>query len=178
MRLLVSLLLCWGSLGAATLEKLSLDDMIGKSTAIVRGRVTSSAAAWQGSMIYTHLKVQVLERWKGAPRAVEEVLVPGGVIRGARQSFSGAPALLEGTEYVLFLWSGRSGKTHVIGLSQGVFDIQAAPGGKLATRAASSELMLAPGTGQVIKDEAIEISLADLARRIAAVLAAKGGPHQ
>ncbi|MSV30192.1 MAG: hypothetical protein EXQ52_15825 [Bryobacterales bacterium] len=176
MRAFLTLLACLGSLAAATLERISLDDMIGKSTAIVRGRVSGSSAQFHGSMIYTHLKIQVLERWKGSPAAVQEIIVPGGKVANARQSFSGTPALAEGTEYVLFLWTGRNGLTHIIGLSQGVFDLkQSASGAKMATKSATSELMLEPGSGQVVKDEALEITLEDLGRRIVAVLGGKGG---
>ncbi len=176
MRLTIVVLACLGSLTAATLERISLDDMIVKSTAIVRGRVSGSSAAFHGSMVYTHLKIQVLERWKGAPTSVQDIIIPGGKVNNFRQSFSGAPSLTEGTEYVLFLWTGKNGLTHIIGLSQGVFDLkQALSGVKMATRASTSELMLAPGTGQVVKDEAVEITLEELGRRIVTVLAAKGG---
>ena len=46
-------------LPGATLERLSLDDMIARSTTIVRGKVTASWAAFTGSVIYTHYQVQV-----------------------------------------------------------------------------------------------------------------------
>ena len=41
-------------LPCATLEQLTLDDMIAQSTAIVRGTVVDSWAALTGSVIYTH----------------------------------------------------------------------------------------------------------------------------
>ena len=47
----------------------------------------------------------------------------GGVAGGIRQSVSGAPELKPGQEYVLFLWTSRSGLTQVIGLSQGLFQL-------------------------------------------------------
>jgi len=176
MRYLAAIAVCLGSLEAATLERITLDDMIGKSTAIVRGRVIGSNAAAHGSMIYTHLKIQVLERWKGSQLTVEDVVVPGGEVGRARQTFSGTPSLADGSEYVLFLWKGRSGLTHIIGLSQGVFDVrQASSGAKVASKSATSEMMLEPGTGRVVKDEAVEIPLDELARRIVAVLGGQGG---
>ncbi|MGH8323719.1 MAG: hypothetical protein ACRETD_07990, partial [Steroidobacteraceae bacterium] len=46
---------------ATTLQQLSLDDMIQKSTAIVRARVTGTYTAARGRIIYTHYTVQVTE---------------------------------------------------------------------------------------------------------------------
>ncbi len=69
-------------MSAATLERLGMDEMIEKSTAIVRGRVTGQRAAFRGPVIYTHFSVQVLERWKGVESAQVEVAVPGGAARG------------------------------------------------------------------------------------------------
>jgi hypothetical protein len=151
---------------AATLEYLSIDDMVAKSTAIVRGRVLSASASPRGPLIYTHFRVQVLERWKGPEAAEIEVAVPGGSVQGRKQTFSGAPQLAEGVEYVLFLWTGRNGLTQVIGLSQGVFHLaKDASGEVVATRSGSTEPMLDPKTGQLIGDRAVRIRLRDLRAR-------------
>ena len=67
-------------LECATLQRLSLDDMITRSTSIVRGKVTASWAAFTGSVIYTHYQIQVGEQFKGASRNSVEVMIPGGKI--------------------------------------------------------------------------------------------------
>jgi len=64
------------TLQSATLERLTLDDMILRSTTIVRGKVTASWADFTGSVIYTHYQVQVIEQFKGAPRTSVEVMTP------------------------------------------------------------------------------------------------------
>jgi hypothetical protein len=171
----IALLLAWAvsgaAISAATLEKLTLDDMIQKSTGIVRGRVLGSWGAAHGPMIYTHFRIQVIERWKGAASASEDVVVPGGVVANRRQVVAGAPRLMEGTEYVLFLWTSRTGLTHVVGLSQGALSLQRDSKGQgTVMRLASRELMLNQ-SGQVVQDEAIRMSLAELATRIRQVLA-------
>ncbi len=90
-----------------------------------------------------------------------------------RQSFSGAPKLVPGEEYILFLWTGPSGRTQVIGLSQGVFGLQAdGQGGPLVSRAPSTEAMLDPKTGQLVTDEAVRMKLSDLRARVASRAAA------
>ena len=155
-------------LHGATLERLSLDDMIAKSTAIVRGHVSGSSAAFKGSIIYTHYSIQILETFKGSPGAAADVVVPGGTANNLHQSFPGAPQLQPGDEFVFFLWRGQSGLTQILGLTQGLFKISSEGStDALATRAASTELMLDRGTGQPVKDQTLTMSLSDLRSRIA-----------
>jgi len=157
---------CALPLPCATLERLSLDDMIAKSTSIVRGKVASSYAAFSGPVIYTHYTVQVSERLKGSGGATVDVAVPGGIANGLRQSFSGTPSFLNGDEFVFFLWTSKAGLTQVIGLTQGLFLI--APDGTsdpVATRSASHELML-DANGQSVKDQTLTMHLSELRTRI------------
>ncbi len=153
-------------LQASTLEKLGLDEMTQKSTAIVRARVSGSFGAVHGQRIYTHYRVEVSETWKGSATGSLDVVVPGGTAAGLRQTISGAPKLVEGREYVLFLWTSPTGLTHIIGLSQGVFDIRTEASGELtAARPASSELML-DGAGNPVRDQAVRLRLKDLRTRV------------
>ncbi len=159
------------SLHAATLEYLSLDDMAKKSTAIVRGRVQSCAGEFRGSVIFTHCKVAVTEQWKGVSQTLVDVATPGGTARGMAQNFSGSPKLVPGEEYVLFLWTGKSGMTQLIGLSQGVFDLKPdAKGQAVAQRAAATERML-NAAGKVISDSPLEMRVRDLKARVVKALA-------
>ena len=154
---------------AATLERLSLEQMTGKSTSIVRGKVTGSWAAFSGATIYTHYQVQVTERFKGANGAIVEVVAPGGVANGLRQVFSGVPELKAGEEYVLFLWTGQNNLTQVIGLTQGVFSLaKDHVTDPTATRAATHELMIDRATGRAVKDQTLVMRLSELRSRIAA----------
>src|SRR5260370_3726146 len=108
----------------STLQQLSLDDMIRKSTLIVRGKVQQQTqAAFHGSLIWTHYQIQITEAYKGTPGSQLDIVLPGGVSNGIQQTYSGAPSLVSGQDYVMFLWTSKSGLTQVIGLSQGVFAI-------------------------------------------------------
>jgi len=161
---------------AAILEYLSTDDMIERSTAIVRARVLSTSAAQHGPLIYTHYAIQVVERFKGAEATRADVVIPGGAFQGLRQTFSGAPALAEGGEYLLFLWTGPSGLTHVIGLSQGVFTLTRETSGEVtASRHASGEAMLDAKTGRTVADQPVRLRLTELRSRVAAQGRARGG---
>src|SRR5580700_11752395 len=101
---------------ATTLQKLSLDQMITQSTAIVRAKVTGSSTGVIGRDIYTYYQFQVVETLKAGPAPLSAAAVPGGVAGRFRQTVAGAPTLNTGQEYVLFLWTSRSGLTQVIGL--------------------------------------------------------------
>jgi hypothetical protein len=161
------------SLHAATLEYLSLDDMAKKSTAIVRGRVQSCAGEFRGSVIFTHCKIAVSEQWKGTSQTLVDVATPGGTARGMAQNFSGSPKLVLGQEYVLFLWTGKSGMTQVIGLSQGVFDLKSDTKGQaVVQRAATAERML-DAAGDVVANSPLEMRVRDLRNRVNLALASE-----
>ena len=166
-------------LPSATLQQLTMDDLIAQSTAIVRGTVVDSWAALTGSVIYTHYKIQVSETFKGLRQSSVEIVVAGGVVNNLSQSFSGSPTLNKGGEFVLFLWTSRAGLTQIMGLTQGLFAI--APGASadpMATRAATRELMLDSKTAQPVKDAVLSMHLSDLRSRVANTLQASQGVSQ
>ena len=158
------------SLPGSTLRQLSLDDMIRQSTMIVRGKVQPGCADLHGSMIFTHFTVQVSETYKGPASGQMDIGVPGGMVNGLIQRFAGAPALSSSQDYVLFLWTSKTGLTQVIGLSQGLFSVISIAGGPpLVVRAAATERML-NAAGQPVEDNDIRMSLSDLKSHIQSVL--------
>lgn len=162
-------------LQCATLEQLSLPGMIAQSTAIVRARVVSSYAAMSGPVIYTHYQLLVSERYKGAAQSTVDLAIPGGVANGIRQVWGGAPQLDSGAEYVFFLWTGKSGLTQVMGLTQGLFAVaQGISKDPAVTRPASRELMLDHKTGHAVQDQAVAMPLSGLKSLIGAALAPQG----
>jgi hypothetical protein len=172
-QILSGIFLVWSmaQVDGATLSRLTLDDMINQSMEIVHARVTGSYAAQRNALIYTFYQAQVISRWKGASQATVEIALPGGTANGVRQAFPGAPQLTEGREYLLFLWTSKSGLTQIIGLSQGLFDVTTdATGVSIVTRGASSNSMLDPHTGQLVKDDAIQMQLKDFGARITSTL--------
>jgi hypothetical protein len=156
----------------ATLERLTLTDMVVKSTAVVRGKVLSSHAAFTGSLIYTHYRVQVTESLKGGQNGVIDLAVPGGVANGIRQAVSGAPEFQPGDDCVFFLWTGKAGITQVIGLTQGLFRVTDSAGDPALTRTPGNELMLDKTTHQPVKDSPLHMKLSDLRSTIVNTLGA------
>jgi hypothetical protein len=152
---------------AATLERLTMPDLVAKSTAIVHGQVTGSSTSFSGNVVYTHYQVNVLEQWKGASQTTADVVVPGGVYNGIRQEYPGAPDLSIGQQYVLFLWTSHKGVTYTMGFTQGVFSLpKDASGQTMAVRAPTTETILEPGTGRPLKDQPIRMPLRKLVSMI------------
>jgi hypothetical protein len=155
---------------ATILQQLTLDEMARKSTSIVRARVTGSSEALRSGNVYTLYKFATLETLKPGP-PLQEVVVPGGVAGGIRQVVAGAPALRQGQEYVLFLWTSRSGLTQLMGMSQGLFSVEhTAAGDGQASRAMAGEQIL-DASGRPIRDTALSMPLAELKSRVSKALA-------
>jgi hypothetical protein len=167
---------CLTSMPGSTLQRLSLNDMIQKSTMIVRGTIQpGSSSAFRGSLIYTHYQLSVTTAFKGTPGQFVDVAVPGGVLNGIQQPAAGAPVLMPGQDYVFFLWTSKSGLAQVIGLSQGLFNVTAnAQGQEIVSRAAASAPML-DTSGQAVTDSNLQMPLAQLVGKIQAVLAGGSG---
>jgi hypothetical protein len=149
-----------GFVPAATLQQLSIDQMTQSATAIVRARVTGSTASLTGSTIYTHYKLQIEETWKGFP--VTEVMVPGGVAGGYRQTFPGVPGLEVGTEYVLFLWTSQTGITHLVGLGQGLFSVTKQTDGSMQVSRPQLGETILDAAGRQVRDQAVRMQLSEM----------------
>lgn len=169
MRLLPSILglLLSASLACATtLEQLSIDEMIAKSTSILRGRVLDARAVQRGSMIYTDYRVQILEQVKGADGSVVDVSVPGGSSNGYRQSFAGTPTLTPGTEYAILVWTGKNGVHHIMGLSQGLFNVERGSSGGIVLKRGALDARVVNRLGQEINSTPVELTWDELVRRV------------
>ena len=148
--------------GATTLLKMSMNDLITQSTSIVRARITGSRSAAIGRDIYTYYQLQISETLKQGAILPAEVAVSGGVYGNLRQIGIGSPVLTQGQEYVLFLWTSRSGMTQVIGLSQGMFSLkQDASGNTVLNRPAIGDQML-DKSGKQVTDTAVTMKWSDL----------------
>ena len=150
---------------ATILQHLTLEEMAQKSTSIVRAKVTGSSEVVRGGDVFTLYKFETLETLKSGA-AAREVAVPGGVAGGMRQVVAGAPTPRAGREYILFLWTGRSGLTQLTGMSQGLFSVERTTSGDVrASRAAAGELML-DALGSAVRDEALSIPLTELKAKV------------
>lgn len=164
-----------GSLSATTLAHTTLDDLITKSTAIVRGKVLGSRSELRGSMIYTFVRIRVDERWKGPAEQSVEVMIPGGSAVGYHQRVTGAPQLVEGSEHVFFLWTGRSGSIRLYGLAQGVLDVSKNANGELVVARGLVGATMLDVKGQAVRDEPFTMRMSDFTTCIQRQLAGGTG---
>ena len=164
---------------AATLEQLSLDEMVQQSSAIVLAKAAQSRSIRAGALIFTLVEVEVLDQWKGERVERREIALPGGQFGGFSQRFDGVPILAPGQEFVAFLWTGPSGRTQLLGLSQGFFDvIRDAQGRVLIHRKPTADLMFAPESTAPVPSAAVDMPLEALMAKIRSVMAAGGPPPQ
>ncbi len=169
-----TLLLAAVAAPAATLQQMSLEDLAQQSTAIVWGRAGSQRVVRDGPLIYTLTRLEILEQWKGEPASEFEIALPGGRLGDLSQRFGGVPQLESGSEFLVFLWTGPSGRTQITGLSQGLFELLRQEGTPLrVVRKPSAELMLAPGSATPVENPAIDMPLADFIARIQSALAGR-----
>jgi len=157
---------------ATTLVKLSLDEMVAKSTDIVRGRVRGCQSAQRGPGVVTDCVITVSERLKGTPAGTMTVSVPGGTLKTAkgrvRHMIAGTPEFDEKQEYLLFLWRGQSGINHLIGLSQGVLGVSVQDGRVVAQRMPTPGVAYQDAKGQEVEDDGMTVTLEAVRRRLAA----------
>jgi hypothetical protein len=163
-------------LPATTLQQLTLPSLTAQCTSIVRGNLQPSYTDLRGSVIFTHYNLQVTDMWKGATTRQLDVAVPGGTLNGMHQVYSGAPTFVPGQDYILFLWTSRSGLTQVMGLSQGLFSVNSASGVPTVARAATNQNLLT-ASGQSISDTNFSMSLASFRATINQMLSGQGAAN-
>lgn len=165
-RPIIAALIALATCQATTLQRLSTDDMVRQSTAIVRVTVTGSYTAAKGLDIYTHYQFQVVETLKSGPVQIREVAVPGGALKGLRQVAPGAPELKTGQDYVIFLWTGKSGMTQVMGLSQGLFMVMQNDSNETVVVRGPADGLMLDRAGRVVSDQGTIMKLSDLRTQI------------
>lgn len=156
--------------GATTLLKMSMNDLIAQSTSIVRAKITGSRTSAVGKDIFTYYQVQVSDTLKKGAILPAEFAVPGGVYGNLRQIAVGSPVFAEGQEYVLFLWTSRSGMTQIIGLTQGMFNLtQDASGAAVLNRPVIADEMV-DKSGKEVTGAAVTMKWSELRDMIAKAL--------
>lgn len=151
---------------ATTLERLTVEEMAAKSHIVVRATVAGRSSAQRGPMVYTIYKLNVSERLKGEAGGTLDVSVPGGIAGGVRQTIAGSPVLKPATEYVVFIWKSQSGILHIIGLSQGLFDLKLNSAGETVLTRGVIDAELVDKSGKQVSSEPLTLTLERLRRMI------------
>lgn len=122
---LVCLVLLAGS-GWALLPNFTKEDLIRQSEGIVLGTVLDTWSSWNAdhSSIFTYVKFEVQEQFKGQPAGKEILLqIPGGKVGDITQVTSDVPVLTPGMKAVLHLFTWDSGYLGVYGWEKGALTV-------------------------------------------------------
>lgn len=142
--------------GATTLIRAGLDELVAGNGTIVVGEVLDAESYWNGdgTFILTDLRVSAIEVLKGRPESRElTVTTMGGTVGETTTLIVGGAVLVPGHSYVLFLADeelpgGRflTVRDHV----QGAFDVTDAGDGLRAVSQANSHPLLPDHRGEIL----------------------------
>lgn len=172
-------------LGATTLKRMSLDDLVFDNATIVRGQVLDAVSRWNDdhTFMLTDVRIAIDETIKGRVRGETiTVTLMGGRIGDMTTLVIGSAELIPGNSYVLFLnredLPGARALTvrdHV----QGAFDIVPGQTGPKAVSQASQHPLLPDFFGESEPPGGKEgIYLDDMVREIKAIDARLAGRRE
>lgn len=110
---------------ATVVRAVSVQELTHAAAVVAVGSPVSQQSYWEGGRIFTRVKVNVHEVWRGATagKTTVEVVTFGGTVGDIAQRVDGAAVLPLGDRLVLFLNRDRSGILRPEGLWQGVYRI-------------------------------------------------------
>ena len=110
---------------AGTLPKLSLSELVDRSSTVLQGRVTRHWSAWDADhhLIWTHYELRTSEVFRGHNAPSVTISEPGGVIGELGLRVSNSVAFKDGEEVVVFLKSMPNGMMRVSGGPQGKLQV-------------------------------------------------------
>jgi hypothetical protein len=119
---------------ASLVERAGLEALAGQADRVAVVQLVSSSSAWDeaGRRIWTSLEFRVEEDLAGQGPATFRIEQPGGVVGRFAQVTHGYPTFVPHESVLLFLRRSspaEDGGWRVVGLSQGVFALEAGPRG-------------------------------------------------
>lgn len=114
--------------GATLVPRLSFEQLVEGSRAIVHGTVLRSWTGWDSTQtaIWTHYEIRVVDMLKGGRLGSIVVSEPGGEVDGVHMQVVGAPRYAIGEEVVLFAARAANGYLRTCGWGQGKFQVREA----------------------------------------------------
>ncbi len=113
------------SASATIVPRMSFEQIVVGSDAIVHGFVVKQWSAWDSEhrIIWTHYEIRVSESLKGAGGGTVVVSEPGGEVAGIAMQLAGVPLYEVGDEVVVFTTSTPIGYARTSGWGQGKFQV-------------------------------------------------------
>lgn len=105
--------------------RMSLEEVVDASAAIVHGHVVRTWSAWDEDhrYIWTHYEVQVMDKLKGTANGTIVISEPGGAVGETELQVVGTPKYEVGEEVVLFAEETPIGLLRTCGWGQGKFKV-------------------------------------------------------
>lgn len=118
--------LCAFRADATTVIRLSFEQLVNESQAVVYGRVTDVRAQWTADrrFIESVVTVDVLRDMKGTARESIAFTVPGGQVGRYLNVIPGAPTLASGDLAVFFLTARGARLPVTTGFTQGIYRVR------------------------------------------------------
>ncbi len=147
-------MVCGGQMARATvLVPVSFREAVVDATMIVRGHVTDVRGVFSASGAESIVTVAVDQRLKGDADDFVSVHVPGGTVGRYRYVFVGAPTFAVNDQAVFLLKRGSDSALRLVGLSQGVYRLQALTAGGPAVVAAPVVAGQTASVGDVVRGD-------------------------
>jgi len=112
---------------------MSLEEIAGASSDVVRGRVESTRSFWEGKQIWTEVTLTVGRAYKGKAAGRVTFLQLGGQVSTPvplEMTVAGAPVHRIGDEGFYFLEPGSPGRRIIVGLFRGHVPLRRDAGGE------------------------------------------------
>lgn len=138
------------SVGATTLIREGLDDLVAGNETIVAGEVLAAESYWnsEGTFILTDVTFEVVETIKGQAGGSLTITVMGGTVGDLTTMIVAGAELIPGNSYLLFLNTedlpGAERVTTVRDHCQGVYDIEVGEQGALRAVSQANRHPLVP----------------------------------
>ena len=155
------------SAAATTVVRRSIEELARNSVLVVHGRAGESFTRWEGGLLQTYTRIEVIRPLKGsAPQSVV-VKQLGGTTERYTQKVSGVRHWIAGQEVVLFLRPGNRGDAYVVtGLMQGNFIVRTRGGQKVLSNGMPDVTAYESGTGKVGQYRGTTLTLEQLEARV------------
>jgi hypothetical protein len=124
---LIATLAASAGAGGTTLMHMSIAQMTGAASLIVRAHCLGNATGWDAGEIWTFTAFETEEVWKGAAAARITVRLLGGRVGNLTSRVAGVPHFTPGEDVVLFLEATRRGDYSIVSWVQGTFRIRLDP---------------------------------------------------
>lgn len=157
------------SVSATVVVSMDIEAMADQATEIVQGRVEKIHTVNDAGRFVTMVRIHVNRAWKGRtqPEAFVEIALPGGQVGELAQTVAGTPRFEVGDRIVSFLWNDeKTGPYRLLGLSQGLFQIEEGTSGLMAVSRRSGLVRMEESSREPQEAPMVSLPLSEVIQRV------------